>query len=205
MDSDLVPYTVQTVRGDQLDGTRASNLTDYLARNLAGVNVNDIQGSPFQSDITYRGYRASSMPGMPQGLSVYLDGVRVNEPFGDVISWDMIPEAALASVSLVSSANPAYGLNSLGGALAMTTRSGLDSPGFTADLSYGSGNRKRRRPIRWRAQRQRLARLRRRHAVPGTRMARQSRRDGSATSLPRPALRVRPTAWTCRCCTAAAR
>ncbi|QYY30004.1 TonB-dependent receptor [Cupriavidus pinatubonensis] len=143
VDSDLVPYTVQTVRGEQLDGTRASNLTDYLARNLAGVNVNDIQGSPFQSDITYRGYRASSMPGMPQGLSVYLDGVRVNEPFGDVISWDMIPEAALSSVSLVSSANPAYGLNSLGGALAMTTRSGLDSPGFTADLSYGSGNRKR--------------------------------------------------------------
>ncbi|TDF59541.1 TonB-dependent receptor [Cupriavidus sp. L7L] len=141
--SDLVPYTVQTVRGDELDGTRAGNLTEYLARNLAGVNVNDIQGSPFQSDITYRGFRASSIPGVPQGLSVYLDGIRVNEPFGDVVSWDMIPEAALASVSLVSSGNPAYGLNSLGGALAMTTRSGLDSPGFTADLSYGSGSRKR--------------------------------------------------------------
>lgn len=141
--SDLVPYTVQTVRGDELEGSRASNLADYLARNLAGVNVNDIQGSPFQSDITYRGFRASSIPGVQQGLSVYLDGIRVNEPFGDVVSWDMIPEAALASVSLVSSANPAYGLNSLGGALAMTTRSGLDSPGVTADLSYGSGSRKR--------------------------------------------------------------
>ncbi|CAG2127337.1 Vitamin B12 transporter BtuB [Cupriavidus yeoncheonensis] len=143
VDSSLVPYTVQTVRGADLNGTRASNLADYLGRNLAGVNVNDIQGSPFQSDITYRGYRASSIAGVPQGLSVYLDGIRINEPFGDVISWDMIPEAALESVSMVSSANPAYGLNSLGGALAMTTRSGLDSPGFTADLSYGSGNRKR--------------------------------------------------------------
>lgn len=141
--SDLVPYTVQTVRGDDLDGSRAGNLAEYLNRNLAGVNVNDIQGSPFQADITYRGFRASSIPGVPQGLSVYLDGIRVNEPFGDVISWDMIPEAALASVSLVSSANPAYGLNTLGGALAMTTRSGLDSPGFTADLSYGSNARKR--------------------------------------------------------------
>jgi outer membrane receptor protein involved in Fe transport len=143
VDSDLVPYTVQTVRGDDLDGSRAGNLPDYLARNLAGVNVNDIQGSPFQTDITYRGFRASSIPGVPQGLSVYLDGIRVNEPFGDVVSWDMIPEAALESVSLVSSANPAYGLNTLGGALAMTTRSGLSSPGFKADLSYGSGNRKR--------------------------------------------------------------
>lgn len=143
VDSDLVPYTVQTVRGDELDGSRAGNLTDYLARNLAGVNVNDIQGSPFQTDLTYRGFRASSIPGVPQGLSVYLDGIRVNEPFGDVVSWDMIPEAALASVSMISSANPAYGLNTLGGSLAMTTRSGLDSPGFTADLSYGSGSRKR--------------------------------------------------------------
>lgn len=143
VDSDLVPYTVQTVRGDDLDRSRAGNLAEYLSRNLAGVNVNDIQGSPFQTDITYRGFRASSIPGVPQGLSVYLDGIRVNEPFGDVVSWDMIPEAALASVSLVSSANPAYGLNTLGGALAMTTRSGLDSPGFTADLSYGSGARKR--------------------------------------------------------------
>ncbi|NUO88138.1 MAG: TonB-dependent receptor [Cupriavidus sp.] len=141
--SDLVPYTVQTVRGSDLGGARAGNLADYLNRHLAGVNVNDIQGSPFQTDITYRGFRASSIPGVPQGLSVYLDGIRVNEPFGDVISWDMIPEAALASASLVSSANPAYGLNTLGGALAMTTRSGLDSPGFTADLSYGSHARKR--------------------------------------------------------------
>ncbi|MDQ0139090.1 TonB-dependent receptor [Cupriavidus necator] len=141
--SDLVPYTVQTVRGDDLGGARAGNLADYLNRNLAGVNVNDIQGSPFQTDITYRGFRASSIPGVPQGLSVYLDGIRVNEPFGDVVSWDMIPEAALASASLVSSANPAYGLNTLGGALAMTTRSGLDAPGFSADLSYGSQARKR--------------------------------------------------------------
>ncbi|WP_454711951.1 TonB-dependent receptor [Cupriavidus nantongensis] len=141
--SDLVPYTVQTVRGSELGGARAGNLADYLNRHLAGVNVNDIQGSPFQTDITYRGFRASSIPGVPQGLSVYLDGIRVNEPFGDVVSWDMIPEAALASASLVSSANPAYGLNTLGGALAMTTRSGLDSPGFSADLSYGSHARKR--------------------------------------------------------------
>ncbi|MHA7685232.1 TonB-dependent receptor [Cupriavidus sp. PET2-C1] len=143
VDRDLVPYTVQTASGDDLNGKRTGTLAEYLARYFTGVNVNDIQGSPFQSDLTYRGFRASPIPGASQGLSIYLDGIRVNEPFGDVVSWDMIPEAALESVSLVSSANPAYGLNTLGGALAMTTRSGLSSPGFTADLSYGSGNRKR--------------------------------------------------------------
>ncbi|MCP2789032.1 Plug domain-containing protein, partial [Salmonella enterica subsp. enterica serovar Typhimurium] len=88
-----------------------------------------IQGSPFQADVTYRGFRASSILGVPQGLSVYLDGVRVHEPFGDVVNWDMIPEAALDHIALVSGSNPVYGLNTLGGALALTTKSGLTSQG----------------------------------------------------------------------------
>jgi outer membrane receptor protein involved in Fe transport len=143
VDRDQLPYTVQAINGDDLRQANATNLTDYMTRNLAGVNANDIQGSPFQTDITYRGYRASSIPGVPQGLSVYLDGIRVNEPFGDVVSWDMIPEAALENVLLVSGANPTYGLNTLGGTIAMTTRSGLTTQGFTADFSYGSWNRGR--------------------------------------------------------------
>jgi len=143
VDRDQLPYSVQAISGDDLNGANAANLTDYLARNATGVNVNDIQGSPFQTDVTYRGFRASSIPGVPQGISVYLDGIRVNEPFGDVVSWDMIPEAALENVLLVSGANPTYGLNTLGGALAMTSRSGLTTQGVTADLSYGSWARKR--------------------------------------------------------------
>lgn len=143
VDRDRLPYTVQAISGDDINTANATNLADYMARNLAGVNVNDIQGSPFQTDITYRGYRASSIPGVPQGISVYLDGIRVNEPFGDVISWDMIPEAALENVMMVSGANPTYGLNTLGGALAMTTKSGLTMQGATADISYGSWSRKR--------------------------------------------------------------
>ncbi|MFD2450841.1 hypothetical protein [Ideonella paludis] len=76
--------------------------------------VNDIQGSPFQGDLSFRGYRASGLLGAPQGLSVYLDGVRVNEPFGDVVNWDLIPEFSVDALSLVPGANPAFGLNSLG-------------------------------------------------------------------------------------------
>ncbi|MCT9118931.1 TonB-dependent receptor [Cupriavidus gilardii] len=143
VERDALPYTVQGDERDTASGPRAGNLVEYLNRNLAGVNVNEIQGSPFQADVTYRGFRASSILGVPQGLSVYLDGVRVNEPFGDVVNWDMIPEAALDHIALVSGSNPVYGLNTLGGALALTTKSGLTSQGFGADISYGSGARKR--------------------------------------------------------------
>jgi outer membrane receptor protein involved in Fe transport len=143
VDRDTLPYTVQTLERDALGGSQSERLTDALARRFNGVTVNDIAGSPFQADVSYRGQRASPILGAAQGMSVYLDGVRVNEPFGDVVNWDMLPEAAIARVNLVSGSNPLYGLNALGGALALQTRSGLDESGFEAELSGGMAGRRR--------------------------------------------------------------
>ena len=138
-----LPYDVQTVTSEQMYQSQTLNLTDFMSRNLLGVNINEVQGSPFQADITYRGFRLSGILGSSQGLSVYLDGVRVNEPFGDVVNWDMIPEAAISNVTLVPGSNPVYGLNTLGGALAFTTKSGLTAPGGEIKLQAGSFGRVR--------------------------------------------------------------
>jgi outer membrane receptor protein involved in Fe transport len=142
IDRNLLPYTSQVIRRGALDEAQADTTTDYLARRVPGAQVNDIQGSPFQGDLTFHGYRASGLLGASQGLSVYLDGVRINEPFGDVVNWDMIPEFAIQSMSLVPGANPAFGLNTLGGALSFTTASGLTAPGGRAELTLGSFGRK---------------------------------------------------------------
>jgi outer membrane receptor protein involved in Fe transport len=139
----LLPYTVQLAGAERIGEAHAANLADFMRGNLNGVNVNDISGSPFQNDLTYRGFRASPVLGTAQGISVYLDGVRVNEPFGDVVNWDMLPESALSTVLLVPGANPAYGLNTLGGALALATKSGISDPGAQADLSFTDGGRRR--------------------------------------------------------------
>ncbi len=143
IEEDKLPYDVQTINAEQLYQSQTMNLTEFMSRNLSGVNINDIQGSPFQADITYRGFRLSGILGSSQGLSVYLDGVRVNEPFGDVVNWDMIPEAAINNVTLVPGSNPIYGLNTLGGALAFTTKSGLTAPGTDVKLQAGSFGRAR--------------------------------------------------------------
>ena len=143
IEKNKLPYDVQTVTDEQIYNGQSLNLSEYMSRNLLGVNVNEIQGSPFQADITYRGFRASGILGSSQGLSVYLDGVRVNEPFGDVVNWDMIPEAAISNVTLVPGSNPVYGLNTLGGALAFTTKSGLTAPGTEVKIQAGSFGRKR--------------------------------------------------------------
>ncbi|MEV4781674.1 TonB-dependent receptor [Burkholderia sp. LMU1-1-1.1] len=142
-DRNQLPYQVQTAGGRALDAPAGRNLGEFMARNLTGVNVNEIAGSPFQNDITYRGFRASPVLGSSQGISVYLDGVRVNEPFGDVVNWDMLPEAAIGGIMLAPGSNPLYGLNTLGGALVLATKTGKSQPGVDADVSTASNGRRR--------------------------------------------------------------
>lgn len=143
VDRDLLPYASQTARRVGIDQAQTEQVTDFLSRRMVGMQVNDIQGSPLQADLTFRGYRASGLLGTSQGLSVYLDGVRINEPFGDVVQWDMVPEFALQSITVVPGANPAFGLNTLGGAVTLATDNGLSAPGLNAELGLGSHGRRR--------------------------------------------------------------
>jgi outer membrane cobalamin receptor len=133
---------VQTSTAADLDRSGALDLSDFANRRLQGVHVNEMQGNPFQPDVNYRGYTASPLLGTPQGLSVYMDGVRLNQPFGDVVSWDLIPRMAIASTALMPGSNPLFGLNTLGGALAVTTKTGVSHPGTTMQATYGSDLRR---------------------------------------------------------------
>ena len=137
-----MPANVQVHTSVDLDRQRATSLADYLEQGATSVNINSAQGNPFQPDISFRGFTASPLLGMPQGLSVYQDGVRVNEPFGDVVNWDLIPQSAIASVQLLPGSNPGFGLNTLGGALSVYTKSGLTHPGGYLQLQGGSFGRR---------------------------------------------------------------
>jgi outer membrane receptor protein involved in Fe transport len=69
--------------------------------------------------------------------------VRINEAFGDVISWDMLPESAISTITMVPGSNPMYGMNTLSGALVMTTKNGLTHEGNEIEVSGGSFGRLR--------------------------------------------------------------
>ncbi len=96
-----IPAPVQTATDKDIDNAGALNLSDFLNRRSTAVHINEVQGNPFQADVSYRGYTASPLLGTPQGLSVFLDGVRMNQPFGEVVSWDLIPRMALASSTVM--------------------------------------------------------------------------------------------------------
>lgn len=136
-----VPANVQIFTSKDLGQQRQSNLGEYLEQNPTSVTINSAQGNPFQSDINFRGFTASPVLGTPQGLSVFQDGVRINEPFGDVVNWDLIPQSAISSIQLIPGSNPAFGLNTLGGALAIYTKSGSTSPGGAIEAYAGSFGR----------------------------------------------------------------
>ncbi|APA70328.1 TonB-dependent receptor [Janthinobacterium sp. 1_2014MBL_MicDiv] len=139
---DAIAAPVQTADAQQIARSGALDLSAFLRRNLGSVVVNEVQNNPFQPDVSYRGYTASPLLGTPQGLSVYLDGMRLNQPFGDVVSWDLIPRMAIASLTLMPGSNPLFGLNTLGGALAIQSKDGRNSPGTAVEARLGANQRR---------------------------------------------------------------
>jgi outer membrane receptor protein involved in Fe transport len=133
---------VQTVTTADLEQSGAVNLSDVMTRRLNGVFVNEIQNNPFQPDLNYRGYTASPLLGTPQGISIYMDGVRMNQPFGDVVSWDLIPRVAVAEMALIPGSDPLFGLNTLGGAISVRTKDGFTHPGTAIQLAGGNFGRR---------------------------------------------------------------
>ncbi len=141
VDVDRVPANVQLATGDAIRDQHPLDLTEFMQRNLASVFVNEAQSNPLQPDLQYRGFVGSPLLGLPQGLAVYQDGVRINEPFGDTVNWALIPESAIATVYLMPGSNPLFGQNALGGSIAIRTRDGFTSPGTELALSGGSFGR----------------------------------------------------------------
>lgn len=136
-----IPGNIQAASGQAIEQSGAISLTDFMNASLLSVSISNYAGNPFQADVNYRGFSASPQLGAPQGLSVFLDGVRMNEPFGDVVNWDLIPLNAIAGLTLVPGSNPLYGLNTLGGAIDIRTKNGFDETGVSSTILGGSWGR----------------------------------------------------------------
>ena len=143
---DLATYqvaaAVQSASQSEIGASGALDLPEFLNRRLNGVYLNEMQGNPFMPDLNFRGYTASPILGTPQGIAVYMDGVRQNQPFGDVVGWDLIPKNAISAMTLVPGSDPLFGLNALGGALSIQSKDGTTSPGLSGNATYGASGRK---------------------------------------------------------------
>ncbi len=137
-----LPFNVQTAIAEELKESHALDLSDYANNHLGSVSLNSAQGNPLQPDLQYRGFTASPLLGLPQGISVYQNGARINDPLGDAVNYDLLPLSAVNTLSLYSGANPLFGLNTLGGALSLQMKDGFSYSADTFDASAGSWDRR---------------------------------------------------------------
>ena len=141
VDARRVPANVRAFDADTLRETGARSLGELFDRSLGGATVNESTGNPHQPDLRLRGFTASPLLGLPQGVAIYQNGVRLNEPFGDTIQFDLIPDFAVRHVQIVPGASPVFGLNALGGAVTLELANGLDAPGAQVELTGGAFGR----------------------------------------------------------------
>ena len=132
---------VFVVESGDLEERRAPSLPDALNERLGAISLAGTTTNLFQPTLRFRGFTASPLLGLPQGIAVYQNGVRINEPFGDTVQFDLVPQFALDRIQLSAGADPTYGLNALGGALALRLKNGFDNAGFRGELSGGSFGR----------------------------------------------------------------
>ena len=138
-----IPYPVQTADSESIANDVATSLADFLRGAFGSVSLNDAQNNPLQPDLQYRGFTVSPLLGLAQGMAVYQNGVRINEPLGDTVNWDLLPQSAIDNIALTGGATPLFGLNSLGGSMVVNMKDGFGHEGFRADLSAGSFGRSR--------------------------------------------------------------
>ena len=140
IDRDKVPANTQTLTAADFTAVNSPSVTDALFQRVPSVSLSDPNGNGIQQEIKYRGFSASPLQGTPQGLAIYMGGIRINEAFGDTINFDLIPTNAIDRADVWSN-NPVFGLNALGGAINLSMKNGFTYQGAELELLGGSFGR----------------------------------------------------------------
>lgn len=134
---DSVPVQTQVLTETDIAREGAPDVLQALDEGIAGLNLDSASGNPFQPSLFYNGFEVSPLQGTPQGIAVYLNGVRFNQPFGDTVNWDLIPDVAIRRLT-VEDSNPVFGLNALGGSFNVGLKDGFLFHGGQLSLSGGA-------------------------------------------------------------------
>ena len=131
------PFSAQLVDESELRGAAAGGVARALSA-LPGVTLTNQTGSPSQADIRLRGFAVSPIVGVPQSVSVFVDGVRVNEADASQVHLSLIPAAAIERIELVRGPVGVFGKNAIAGALNFVTRRAEGGPTVEAEVQGGS-------------------------------------------------------------------
>ena len=129
-----IPARITILSGTAVDAYRPRVLTEVMQQQ-AGFSIYDDLGSPWKLNRSSRGFYASPVVGVPQGISVFLDGVRMNEVDASQVNFDLLPMEHIKRIELLSGNGSLQGRNSLGGAVNLVTSRGEGPLGGSIELS----------------------------------------------------------------------
>jgi iron complex outermembrane recepter protein len=135
-----LPARASTLAATELRASKPRLLADAIARE-PGMSLYDDLGSASKSTLVARGFTASPVVGLPQGISVFLDGVPVNEPDAGQVNFDLLPLDHVERVEILSGTASLLGPHSLGGAVNLITRNGQGDAAGEIELTGGSYDR----------------------------------------------------------------
>lgn len=132
-----VPARVAVLSGRGLNAWEPRLLTEALGA-APGVSLYDDLGTPWKLNLSTRGFTVGPTVGLPPGVSVFVDGVRQNEPAAQEVNFDLLPMDHVDRVELLSGSASLLGPNSLGGAINLVTIRGSGPAAGEIEASGGS-------------------------------------------------------------------
>lgn len=130
-----VPGQVYVISAQDIQRTQARTVQEAI-RQVPGVVLYDQNGNRFQPLVDLRGFNAQPNP----TTSVFVDGVRVNEPDSNAVNFDLIPIQDVERIEVLPGATAVFGRNALGGVINIITKRGAKTPQTTIESALGSFN-----------------------------------------------------------------
>lgn len=130
-----VPGQVYVITAQEIERTKPRTVQDAI-RQVPGIVLYDQNGNSFQPLVDLRGFNAQPSP----TISVFVDGVRVNDPDSNAVNFDLIPIQDVERIEVLPGATAVFGRNALGGVINIVTKRGGRSPQTTVEGAVGSFN-----------------------------------------------------------------
>ncbi len=132
-----LPARISNLTQEEVEAWHPRLVANLLATQ-AGVSLYDDLGSSYKLNLSARGFGVGPTVGLPPGISVFVDGIRQNEPSAQEVNFDLLPIDHIERVEFLRGNASLLGPNSLGGAVNLITRRGGEEPRAAVEVSAGS-------------------------------------------------------------------
>ena len=138
VESRVLPAKITVITADDIQNSGSKTVQEAI-QYATGIVMYDQVGNAFQQTVDLRGFNGQPVP----VTSVFVDGVRVNEPDFNTVNFDMIPIETIERIEILPGASAIYGKDALGGVINIITKRGKDKPQVTGETMFGSFHRER--------------------------------------------------------------